>query len=666
MRTTAQETYRRLKVREERTTPRGLDAVASTLTGWWRRRSGGVRQLKSRALQIEAKMAELADKSDAEIVEQTQISAIGLLHPDSDPSHLIAGLAGTAIGAQRALGLTPYREQLQGALAIFDGYLAEMATGEGKTLTIGLAAALMGLTRQPCHVVTANDYLAERDATDLAAFYRFFALRVDFVVGAKEAANRMMGYAAHVTYSTPKEVLADFLRDQLKMGRIQNSTRQMIRHLGGMTSPAQGLVLRGLYFGIVDEADSVLIDEAITPLIISRPVKDRQLEEAMRTALDVCRSLRAGTHYDVDFRHREVYLSDAQWELLTRAIGHFPPWWRSRERFREAIHLTLTAREFYRRDIHYAVTNDKIELIDESTGRIMPHRTWQQGVQQAVEIKENLPFSANAESMASLSFQRFFRCYPRLAGLSGTAREGAPELWQNYQLAWIRIPTHRPVIRTKGPGHVYHTRAEITHAVTERVEEMRTQGRPVLIGTRTVRASEELAAALTEAGVPFRLLNACRNHEEASIIAEAGQSSQVTIATNMAGRGTDIKLGPGVAGRGGLHVLATESNTSGRIDRQLLGRAGRQGDPGSGEFLISLEDDLLIRYLPASLRKMLSAYLHVPKWGSLLARAAFAYVQHSAEWEARGQRRRTLEADTWLDEHLTFAGRTSMLRQQRR
>jgi len=666
MRTAAQETYRRLKVREERITPRGLDGLASTLTGWWGRWFSGLSQLRDRAMQIEAKMAELADRTDAEIVEQTETAAIALLHPHPDPVHLIAGLAGTAIGAQRILGLTPYREQLQGALAIFDGYLAEMATGEGKTLTIGLAAALMGLTRQPCHVVTANDYLAERDATELAGFYRFFGLRSDFVVGAKETPDRMIGYAAHVTYSTPKEVLADFLRDQLKIGRIQNSTRQMIRRIGGVAAPPQGLVLRGLHFGIVDEADSVLIDEAITPLIISRPVKDRQLEEAMQTALEVCRALESGVHYDVNFRHKEVYLSDDQWELLTPAIGHFPPWWRSQERFREAIHLTLIAREFYHRDIHYAVTNDKIELIDESTGRIMPHRTWQAGVQQAVEVKEHLPFSANAESMASLSFQRFFRCYPRLAGLSGTAREGAAELWQNYQLAWIRIPTHRPVIRTKGPGRVYHTRKEVAKAVTERVEQLRTEGRPVLIGTRTLRASEELAAALTEAAVPFRLLNACRNNEEASIIANAGQPSQITIATNMAGRGTDIKLGPGVASRGGLHVLATESNASGRIDRQLLGRAGRQGDPGSGEFLICLEDDLLIRYLPASLRKLLSAYLHVPKWGSRLARFAFAYVQYSAEWEARGQRRRTLEADTWLDEHLTFAGRSSMLRQQKR
>jgi preprotein translocase subunit SecA len=541
-----------------------------------------------------------------------------------------------------------------------------MATGEGKTLTIALAAALMGLTRQPCHVITANDYLAERDATDLAPLYRFFGLRSDFVTGAKELADRIRGYAAHVTYSTPKEVLADFLRDQLKIGRIQNSTRQMIRQLGGVAPPTRNLVLRGLHFGIVDEADSVLIDEAITPLIISRPVNDPQLREAMQVALKIAEKLEPGVHYRIEPRFRDVYLSDELWNQLLPLTSQFPPWWRSEERFREAIRLTLNAREFYHRDIHYAVIDGKIELIDESTGRIMPHRTWQQGVHQAVEVKEGLAPSAPAESLASLSFQRFFRCYPRLAGLSGTAKEAAGELWKNYQLVWIRIPTHRPVRRVQEPTRVVRTRPEVLKMVTEQVQDLCAEGRPVLIGTRTVQASEEIARSLTAAGVGFHLLNACRNRQEAKIVEAAGQPAQVTIATNMAGRGTDIKLGSGVAERGGLHVLATEANASGRIDRQLLGRAGRQGDPGSGEFILCLEDELLTRYLPAALRHWLSIYLRIPLVQGMLARWAFGYAQYSAEWEARHQRARTLEADTWLDEHLTFAGRSSMLRGQRR
>jgi preprotein translocase subunit SecA len=662
MKAVAQETYRRLKVREERTTPAGLDALAFKVAEGWHqlRREGGA--LRDRAREIEARIAEWEALPDGEIAARTETAAAALLKPRPGSDALIAGVAGTALAARRTLGLTPYPEQLQGALAIFDGYLAEMATGEGKTLTIALAAALMGLTRQPVHVVTANDYLAERDAAELAPFYRFFGLRVDFVTGAKEPADRAAGYAAQVTYTTPKEVLADFLRDRLKIGRIQNSTRQLIRQAGGVAPPQRNLVLRGLHFGIIDEADSVLIDEAITPLIISRPVQDPQLREAMETARRICEKLEPGRHYQVDPRFREVHLAEELWKQLFAFTPQFPPWWRGEERFREAIRLTLTVREFYHRDIHYAVQDGKVEIIDESTGRIMPHRSWQQGIHQAVEVKEGLAFSATAESLASLSFQRFFRCYPRLAGLSGTAREAASELWKNYQLPWVRIPTHRPVIRQQMPTRILRTKAEVSSVVVEEIARLRGQGRPVLVGTRTVRASEELARALTEAGIPFHLLNACRNAGEARIVEEAGQAGQVTIATNMAGRGTDIKLGPGVAQSGGLHVIATEGNASGRLDRQLLGRAGRQGDPGSGQFIVSIDDDLLARYLPGFARRLFVRYFEVPVVRLLLAGWAFSYARRQAEWEGRLQRRKTLEADTWLDENLAFGGRSSMPR----
>jgi preprotein translocase subunit SecA len=277
-----------------------------------------------------------------------------------------------------------------------------------------------------------------------------------------------------------------------------------------------------------------------------------------------------------------------------------------------------------------------------------------------VEVKEGLDFSATAESLASLSFQRFFRCYPRLAGLSGTAREAASELWKNYQMPWVRIPTHRPVIREQWPTRILRTREEVARAAVAEIHRLRDQGRPVLVGTRTVHASEELARALTEAGIPFHILNACRNAEEAHIIESAGQAGQVTIATNMAGRGTDIKLGPGVAAKGGLHVIATEGNASGRIDRQLLGRAGRQGDPGSGQFIVSIDDDLLARYLPAVVRRLFIRYFDVPVVKLMMADWAFSYARHQAEWEGRLQRRKTLEADTWLDENLAFGGRSSM------
>ncbi len=658
----AQQIYRRQKIREERKAPRGLDAFSFAWAGRWRRWRNPYASLRQRALLIEEEIKRLSSQTDAEIVEQTGQAAARLFSSKPSDEALALGLAGSALAAQRTMGLSPYPEQLQAALALFDGYLAEMATGEGKTLAIALAAGLMGMTRLPCHVVTANDYLAERDATEYSPFYRFFGLRTDCVVGAKETDDRAIGYAASVTYTTPKEVLADFLRDQLKIGRVQDPTRQLIRQLGGMSRPQQNLVLRGLHFGIIDEADSVLIDEAVTPLIISRPVKDQQLEEALKTALQICRHLESGIHYEVNYRFRDIYLSENQWEQLMPAISHFPPWWRSPERFREAIRLTLLAREFYHKDIQYVIQDEKLELIDESTGRIMLHRTWQHGVHQAVEAKEHIPLTANAEAVASLSFQRFFCCYPRLSGLSGTVHEAAAEAWQSYHLPFVKIPTHRPLRRIRQPTRIFQTRAEACALVASRVQDLRVEGRPLLIGTRTLRASEELAHIFQEAGIPFQLLNASRNAEEAHIISQAGQPARVTIATNMAGRGTDIKLGDKVADGGGLHVIATECNPSGRIDRQLLGRAGRQGDPGSGEFILSLEDDLLVKYVPAPFRKLLNQYFKVPFVEQMLTGWAFAFAQHLAEWENRDQRRKTLRGDTWLDEHLTFAGRSTALR----
>jgi len=657
-----QEMYRRLKVREERRPPRGLDGLAFAGEGRVRRLRNHQHDLAARAKLIAVEMTRLQSSSDAEIAALAQEAAARLCGPHSDSTALISGLACTAIATQRTLALSPYPVQLQAALALFDGYLAEMATGEGKSLAIALAATLMGLTRLPCHVVTANDYLAERDAVEFLPLYRFFGLRSDFVTHAKEAPERAIGYAAAIAYTTPKELVADFLRDQLKVGRVQSPTRQLIRQIGGLAPAQRSVVMRGLHFGIIDEADSVLIDEAVTPLIISRPVNDPQLQEAMAAALQICAKLERDRHYRVDLRYRDVYLTDSLWQQLLVFTSQFPPWWRSEERFREAIRLTLLAREFYHRDIHYVVQDGKIELIDESTGRIMPHRTWRQGIHQAVETKEGLEPTLMAESLATLSFQRYFRCYPRLAGLSGTVLEAASEIWQNYHLPAVKIPTHRPVQRKRLPTRIFETREEASEAVVDRVEEILAGHRAVLIGTRTLKASEEMARVLTEAGIAFRLLNACRNAEEAAIIADAGQAGRVTIATNMAGRGTDIKLGPRVAESGGLHVIATECNPSGRIDRQLLGRAGRQGDPGSGEFILSLDDELLIKHVPAPAYQFLREYFRVPIIQEMLAGWSFTAAQWSAERDSRYQRRRTLESDTWLDEHVTFAGRSSFLR----
>jgi len=662
MKALSSDNYRRLKIREERSTHQGLDAFSFSLAGRWKNWQESRERLVKRSQEIERTIEQWSSCTDAEMVEEVKRVAPLLLRRPFPEEALVSGLACTALAAQRTLGLSPYPEQLQGASALFDGYLAEMATGEGKSLSISLAAVLMAITRLPCHVITSNDYLAERDAVELAKLYGFFGLRSDYVIGAKETQDRARGYAADITYTTPKEVLADFLRDKLKVGRIQDPTRQLIRRLGGFPNQQSNLVLRGLHFGIVDEADSVLIDEAITPLIISRPIGDPQLQTAMKLAREIAHQLEPGTDYEVNQRFRDVHVPESVFQRLLPLTSRFPPWWRSAERFREAIRLALMAREFYHRDISYVVQEDKIQIIDEFTGRIMPDRTWQAGIHQAVEAKENLEITPANESLASLSFQRFFRCYPLLSGLSGTVQEASLEFWTNYHLPTVAIPTHRPSRRRQEPEIIVRTRAEKYEIITAEVQDLRAQGRPVLIGTRSIQASEELADIFRDLNIPFQLLHATRHAEEAQIVSHAGEASRVTITTNMAGRGTDIKLGPGVAERGGLHVIITERNDSGRIDRQLIGRAGRQGDPGSYRLILSLEDELLQRYpLNQNVAKYLHEHLRNLPVCRALVHQAFILAQNKSETIGRRTRLRTLKNDTWLDENLTFAGRSSFI-----
>ena len=522
----------------------------------------------------------------------------------SGPAARREALAAIAEAAWRTVHLRAFPEQLMGVLALEDGCLAEMATGEGKTLTIGLAAALAAWRGGPVHVVTANDYLVERDAAWLGEFYALCGLKVGFVTGRMSAAERRVGYAADVTYTTSKEVVADFLRDRLQMGRVTEPSRRLIRQLQRPGhDPDAALVMRGLETAIVDEADHVLIDEAVTPLIISREAPGGELGDACRRAAEMAAGLVKGRDYLVDSRWKDVELTDAAKDRLATLTAGFSGIWRSPARREELVTTALTAREFFLRDHQYVIGADgKIVIVDEATGRVMPQRTWKQGLHQAIEAKEGVALTPPTETLARLSFQRFFRLYPRLCGLTGTAREAAGELWQTYRLPVVTIPSHRPCIRFRAPERVFATAEEKWACVVETIRAACASGQPVLAGTRSVEASEHLARLLEAAEVPFQLLNAVQHEREAAIIAAAGQAGRVTIATNMAGRGTDIKLTPGVAERGGLFVIATEAHESGRIDRQLFGRSARQGEPGRAQMIVCLEDDLVVRHVARPVR----------------------------------------------------------------
>jgi preprotein translocase subunit SecA len=567
-------------------------------------------------------------------------------------------IAGLCEAAFRTVHLRAYPEQVMGVLALENGCLAEMATGEGKTLTLGLAAALAGWRGGPVHVLTANDYLVERDAEWLQGFFEMCGLRVGFVTGVMGPAGRKTGYGADVTYATSKEVVADFLRDRLQMARVVEPARRLIRQVlqPGVNHDA-GLVMRGLETAIVDEADHVLIDEAVTPLIISREAPSGDLPDACRRAAEIARRLEAGRDYLVEARWKDIVLPERTRARLEELTAGFSGLWRNPARREELVLTALKAREFFRRDQQYVVSPEgKVVIVDESTGRVMPQRTWKQGLHQAIEAKEGLRLTPPTETLARLSFQRFFRLYPRLSGVTGTAREARGELWQIYGLPVVVIPTHRPCVRRRPADRIFPTAEKKWVAVVAEIARLHSERVPVLVGTRSVEASELLAARLRETGLDFQLLNAVHNDREARMIEQAGDEARITIATNMAGRGTDIKLPPGVAGRGGLHVLATESHESGRVDRQLFGRSARQGEPGSALMMISLEDELLRRFAGPVTRRAIGWLVRTRS----AAAAAVAWrlvrlAQRRAERLAFRQRRQILAQDDWLEESLAFA-----------
>ncbi len=635
----------------------GLDAGVNSLIGICRRRSSIVESFKGEAAAIDAMAPEFLELSDYQLQERL-LDLRKVFHRGARKGEAVVQTALAAIreAADRQLGMRPFQVQLMGALALHRGFLAEMATGEGKTLTAALAAILWGWTKRPCHVVTVNDYLVVRDTERLTSLYHFCGVRVGCVIAEMDEAQRRKNYECDVTYVTGKELLSDFLRDRLRLGKVTHPGRRLIRQMLSGSGNQQGTVLRGLHSAIVDEADSVLIDEAVTPLIISAPRPNAPLKEATVMARDLIQSFQPGEDYVIDARHREIELTAAGAEKLIQKSRELPGFWQGPDRRLELAIQALVAREFYQRGRQYVVENGKLVIVDEFTGRPMPQRFWREGMHQAIEAKEGLEISDPAETVAKLSFQRFFRLFTRISGMTGTASEAAGEFWQVYGLPVMKIPTNRPCIREQWPDRFFVSEEDKWAAIVCEVERIHATGRPVLVGTRSVSASERLFQALTERGLEPRLLNATRLKEEAEIIALAGERGRVTIATNMAGRGTDIRLGNGVAALGGLHVIATERHESGRVDRQLFGRSGRQGDPGSAQAFISLEDELFRRYLPQSFRKSAVSLSKSKHFDRPVGRRAIYAAQRRAEKAAERTRKSILRADLWQEESLSFAG----------
>jgi preprotein translocase subunit SecA len=553
-------------------------------------------------------------------------------------------------GSRRVLGKRHYRVQLMGGRALVEGWLAEMATGEGKTITAGppaIAAALAGL---PVHVVTVNDYLAERDAEIVRPLYELFGLTVGICRHGEKPEQRREAYAADITYGANKEIAFDYLRDRIALGRRRGRAgRAVVAML--RDAAAQPLLLRGLGFAIVDEADSVLVDEARTPLIISADTGGE--DDAAATygvALEIAGQLEEGTHYELLRSRRLVRLTDAgrdRVEQAARLRGGLFAIRRARE---ELATQALTALHLYHRGQQYVLQDGKVQIVDEYTGRIADGRTWEKGLHQLIETKEGAALTGRRETLARITYQRFFRRYLRLSGMTGTGWELAGELRAVYGLPIVRIPLNKPSRRRDLGARLLADQDAKWNAVADAAQRMATTGRPVLIGTKSVEASEALSARLAARGLPHTVLNAHFDKEEAEIVARAGERGRITVATNMAGRGTDIHLADGVRELGGLHVIVAEYCDSPRIDRQLIGRGARQGDPGSFEAIVAADDEIFRLFGGGRLARL----------ARLLPGGGVAALRRIAQWRAEAQnaatRRQTLRSDTETRRSLGFAG----------
>ncbi|EPR33077.1 Protein translocase subunit secA [Alkalidesulfovibrio alkalitolerans DSM 16529] len=473
---------------------------------------------------------------------------------------------------RRVLNMRHFDVQLIGGMVLHEGKIAEMKTGEGKTLVATLPVVLNALTGKGVHVVTVNDYLARRDAEWMGAIYNFLGLSVGVIVHGLTPEERRAAYGADITYGTNNEFGFDYLRDNMAFSLSQ-------------------LVQRGHNFAIVDEVDSILIDEARTPLIISGPSEQSTGQYVIVN--DLVPKLERERDFTIDEKARSVSLTEegvARVEDLLKIENLFDP---ANITLQHHTLQALKAHNLFQRDVDYIVSEGEVVIVDEFTGRLMPGRRYSDGLHQALEAKERVAVKAENQTLASITFQNYFRMYDKLAGMTGTADTEAVEFKQIYGLDVMVIPTHRDMVRLDQPDMILRTQKEKFQAIAEEIKRLHEKGQPVLVGTVSIEKSELVSALLKKLRVPHNVLNAKNHEQEAQIVAEAGHKGKVTIATNMAGRGTDIKLGEGVVDIGGLYILGTERHESRRIDNQLRGRSGRQGDPGESRFYLALDDDLM-------------------------------------------------------------------------
>lgn len=627
---------------------KGLDKLVGWASMRLRHRKARLAWLMSEARAVDTLRGECRGFSEAVLDDQVMEIRARFVRGKVEREELRRALALVREVARRETGEEAFLVQLVGALGLYHGRIVEMLTGEGKTLAGSIAAPLLAWRHRHIHILTVNDYLARRDAQSRAGIYKRCNCSVGAIQEEQPPQDRYGIYAKSIVYGTPKQITADYLRDQLRVGPMRTPwTARML------SSQGSGPMIPGLRAAIVDEADAVLIDEGVVPLIIARNRQESEMADVYRDACRIAEMLDEGPDFTIEHVKRKATLkrrgrerAQSAWERLDAPI------WKAKRRAEELVRQALVARACYKRGSQYEIIDGRVIIVDENTGRFLHDRNWEHGLHQSVEAKEGVDVTADRETLARLSFQRFFRTYRVLSGMTGTVADSKREMEQVYERPVTKVPTNRPLIRKARPTQTFRNARDRWEAVLEEIVRLHEIGRPVLVGTRSISTSEMLSARLETRGVEHRVLNATQHAEEASMIALAGRSGAVTVATNMAGRGTDIILDPKARELGGLAVILTEMHGAKRIDRQFIGRAGRQGDPGSSQIFTSLEDELIQHHAPRLARVL--AFL--PGSARLTARRtchwAFRHAQRRSESRDRRNRAAVLRQDDWIEKHL--------------
>lgn len=612
------------------------------------------KQLNNIIKNIEVASDMLEKDTHEQLMRRLKVIKEKLIKGKLDEKNCIQAFALVREFSQRVLGMKHYPVQLMGGWVLMHGRLAEMNTGEGKTLTATLPCATAALAGIPVHVITTNDYLAKRDAQTMQPLYEALGLTVGYVEEQMSNDMRVQMYQRDIVYCSNKILAFDYLRDRMV---LEGDNCHVSIHSKKTLGKNLQLYLRGLCFAIVDEADSVLIDEARTPLIIAKAQENKTEVKIYRQALWIAHQLKEGQHYIKNKNNQSQELLPEGEILVEHLCQSLHGIWKTKRRRNHLIHQALSALYTFKVDEHYMIKDEKIQIIDANTGRAMADRSWEKGLHQMIEIKEGMDVSMQQETMAKMTFQRFFRRYLILAGMSGTASEMKSELASVYHLPVVKIPTHLPSKRKDLGFTVFAQKEDKYQQVIQTVKQIHRKGQPILIGTSSVKASEAIARLLQKERLNFELLNARQDEREAQMISRAGHKGAITVATNMAGRGTDIKLSDEVKQLGGLHVIITELNDSSRVDRQLYGRCARQNDPGSYQVICSLNDALCDDYYTHEyLMPILQKIAKNQTTALVLKKLIMRWPQYLREHQYKKERHNLLKFEESMSSLLAFTG----------